>query len=111
MFVVAAEGGRRKWQVSTDTGLYPQWSPDGTRLYAADFEGNLEAFEVDGSGASFRTGTSRVVAKVDPPQRMGNSFAVHPDGERILHAVAIDTGDDRDALLEIVTDWRRALVR
>jgi len=111
VFVMAAEGGRRKWQVSTDAALYPQWSPDGARLYAADFEGNLKAFEVDGSGTSFRTGTFRVATQVDPPQRMGNSFAVHPDGERILQAVAIDTGDDRDALLEIVTDWRRALVR
>ena len=111
VFVVAADGNSRKWQVSSDTALYPRWSPDGERILAADFNGDLKVYDVDGTGPSFRVGAHRVVAEVGVPLRSGNAFDLHPDGQRVLQAVAVESENGRESLLELVTDWQRALVR
>jgi serine/threonine-protein kinase len=53
IFVRAFPGPGGKWQVSTDGGAAPRWSPDGTELYYR-WQSELHAVAVDDSGGSFR---------------------------------------------------------
>nr|MEE4266438.1 protein kinase [Candidatus Krumholzibacteria bacterium] len=86
VFVMPASGGPRKWQVSTDGSVYPNWNSTGTELFVSRFNGDLRSFEVDGSGETFRVGKFRTLVNVDPPTEEGRNYDLHPDDTRILQA-------------------------
>jgi len=111
IFVIPAAGGARKWQITTDGGVYPRWNQDGTELWVSKFNGDLRAYAVDGSGDTFRAGTFRQPLNVNTPDVTGNYYDLHPDGLRILQ-----TGIDPEfqvevSYLHLVTDWQRGLVK
>jgi Tol biopolymer transport system component len=110
VFVIAAAGGVRKWQITTDGAVYPLWRSD-QELWVCKFSGDLRAYQVDGSGDTFRAGAHSVVAAVTPPDATGRYYDLHPDGKRLLHAGADPTFRAETSLLHLVTDWRRGLVR
>ena len=56
VFVIAAVGGSRKWQVTSDGAVYPVWNSEGSELWVTKFNGDLRAYAVDGSGQTFRVG-------------------------------------------------------
>jgi Tol biopolymer transport system component len=103
-------GGDRRWQVDRQGGVYPFWSPDGTKLYYLEFSGEISMVPVDGSGATFRAGAPQVFARVAPPQGGGIHVSLHPDGDRVLH-VGGEVSEDETGYLHLVTDWRRGLGR
>jgi eukaryotic-like serine/threonine-protein kinase len=71
-----------KWQVSNNGGLFPKWSPDGSRIYYKDFDGMVNVVDVDGSGGSLKVG------KLRPLQKIGDGpfpwFHVFRDEKRLL---------------------------
>jgi Tol biopolymer transport system component len=103
-------GGDRRWQIDRDGGVYPFWSPDGTKLYFIEFSGEIAEVPVDGSGATFKAGSPQTFARVAPPQGGGIHASIHPDGKRVLH-VGGEVSDDETGYLRLVTDWRRGLAR
>jgi len=111
IFVIPAAGGARKWQVTTDGGVYPRWSRDGAEIWVNKFNGDLHAYAVDGSGETFRVGAFRQTVAVTPPTPMGNNYDLHPDGLRIVQASNDPAYRAEVSLLHLVTDWRRALVQ
>ena len=111
VFVMPATGGTRKWQVTSSGTAYPEWNEDGTELWASSFNGTLLAYEVDGTGETFRVGGFTEMAVVTSPDGTGNHYDLHPDGERLVQA-----GPDPDfqrlvSHLHLVTDWKRGLMR
>jgi hypothetical protein len=104
------EGGNRRWQVDKQGGVYPFWSPDGTKLYYLEFSGEISEVPVDGSGDTFRAGAPTTFARVAPPQGGGIHASLHPDGTRVLH-VGGEVSDDETGYLHLVTDWKRGLGR
>jgi Tol biopolymer transport system component len=111
VFVIAADGSVRKWQISTIGAVYPRWSPDGRTLYVQTFSGELLAFEVDGSGQTFRVGGSRRSLTVNAPDGSGSFYDVHPDGQRVLGTGPDPAFKAEVSYLHLVTDWRRGLVQ
>lgn len=111
IFVVAAEGGARKWQVTTDGAVYPKWSSDGTKLWVSLFSGQLKVYSVDGSGQTFRVGESELSVTVSSPSAGGCFYDLHPDGERILLTGVDPAFRTEVSHLHLVTDWQRALMR
>jgi Tol biopolymer transport system component len=89
-------GGR--WQISTDGGLYPEWSPNGRELYYRSGGGlglpiMVVRYTVDGD--QFKPETPTVWSEARFVQRGDlRNFSVHPDGERfaVLNA-EIDVAD------------------
>jgi len=81
-----------KWQISTDGGNWPHWSPDGRELYYGVEEG-LMVVPVDGSGETFRAGKTEPLLRgefrgVDTGINIGafvfSSYDVAPDGRFVM---------------------------
>ncbi len=111
VFVIPAVGGPRKWQVTSDGSVYPQWSPDGTKLWVIRFSGDLRAYEVDGSGQTFRIGQYTQTLRVEQPDDSGRNYDLAPDGKRLLHSGTDQAFRAEVSYLHLVTDWRRGLVQ
>ncbi len=60
VFVRAFPGDGGKWQVSTDGGFAPRWSPDGRRLFYRD-QSRLLDVSVDDTTGSFKAGRPEIV--------------------------------------------------
>jgi Tol biopolymer transport system component len=110
VFVRPVAGGDRRWQINQETGLYPFWSPSGDRIYYVRSNGDLQWVEVDGASSTFRSGAAERFATISPPGAGGRYVSMHPDGDRIL-AVSGELSDSESAVLQLVTDWQRGLMR
>jgi Tol biopolymer transport system component len=112
IFVMPATGGSRKWQITTDGAVWPQWQPDGHRLFVHAYGAKVVAYKVQTGAISFRFESPEEFMTVDDLTPGGIPFAVHPDGKRIVHA-GPDPGEvqDRVSPIHLVTDWQRALAR
>jgi Tol biopolymer transport system component len=111
VFVMPAAGGARKWQVTTDGGVYPRWNHDGTELWISQFSGALRAYSVDGGGETFKVGPHRQTVIVNSPDATGNFYDLHPDGRRILQTSSDPSFRAEVSYLHLVTDWQRGLVQ
>ncbi len=89
-----AEGG--KWQVSTQGGINPKWSPDEDELFFIDGNGDLVAAQVDARTA-FRVGQRRALFSMTERLLDGGpnyaSWDVGPGGERFM-MLQSGRGDD-----------------
>jgi serine/threonine protein kinase len=112
VFVMPASGGPRKWQVTTAGAVWPQWQPDGSRLFVHAYGAKVVAYDVETGGSSFEFGSPVELMAVDELTPGGVPFDIHPDGNRIVHA-GPDPGQARDGVspIHLVTDWQRALAR
>ena len=55
-----------KWQVSTQGGSYPRWSPDGRKIFYRT-QGSLMEVDIDMRGESFQASRPRLVLDGFPP--------------------------------------------
>jgi len=75
------EGGRR-WQISTDGGNGPVWSPDGRELF---FNGADVLLAVQmATEPELTVGTPRVLFEETRKEGVGFSIDVAPDGQRFM---------------------------
>jgi serine/threonine protein kinase/Tol biopolymer transport system component len=111
VFVMPAAGGARKWQITNDGAVYPKWNHDGTELWISQFNGDLCAYAVDGSGETFRSGAFRQPLSVTAPEAGGCFYDLHPDGQRIVQTGIDPAFRAEVSYLHLVTDWRRGLVQ
>ena len=113
----SAESGRRevyvrpfpeegKFQVSRDGGRSPMWSADGKEIFY--FSGNkLMAAPVQ-TGASFEAGVPQMLFEVDGQLPRVPRYDVTANGQRFL--IAVQTEDQANLPITIVTNWQQALV-
>ncbi len=97
VYVRAFSGSDQQWQISTDSGVFPQWGKDGRELFYFS-KGKLMSVEIK-QGIELFFSTPKPL--FDLPQ---NSPAViHPDGQRILlFPVTGDSGRDN---IRLVLNW------
>jgi serine/threonine protein kinase/Tol biopolymer transport system component len=110
-FVMAAEGGSRVWQVTTEGALYPKWSNDGTELWTTTFTGDVVQMAVDGSTNTFRVGGRSQTLTANAPSGEGTYYDLAPDNSRMLVIGGIRNQVAVSSALQYVTDWYRALAR
>jgi hypothetical protein len=104
VYVTPMPGPGGRYQVSTDGGVTPVWSPDGRRLYYGH-TGRIEAatltfspaFAVTARETIFETGSAA------PPAHA--NYDITPDGKRFV--MLKPTG--ADAQLIVVHDWKYEL--
>jgi Tol biopolymer transport system component len=107
VYVTAFPSGEGKWQVSTEGGSQPRWSPDGKELFYLAEDGTLMSAAIRSTGAFaaspprplFRTRALRTVA----PFRIG--YAVGPNGDFLITSVVSEAVEP----ITIVHNWTAAL--
>lgn len=101
----AVETGR--WQISTEGGTSPRWSPDGRELFYFD-GGGLAAVRVTTTPA-FAAATPARLFPIDPfGGRLGPDFEVSPDGRRFLFLLDRPAGTSGTHLV-LVQHWSEEL--
>ena len=105
VYVRSFPTGDGKWQVSTGGGRSPLWDKTGSAIYYNTEQGVM-ATAVNGSGAGFSTGDTKLVFR-NPSQAGLQLHGVTADGKRIL--VSHLPTSQVTMPLTLVTDWRRTI--
>ena len=96
---------RVKWQISQGGGGQAVWHPNGRQLFYLSPKKQIIAVDVNPSGPTFATGTSRVIldARVAGWERTGagSPYAITPDGERFLVSNAAETAQP----ITLIFNW------
>jgi serine/threonine protein kinase/Tol biopolymer transport system component len=74
----------RKWQISTDSGVYPMWSDNGEEIFFVDYFGQLNAVQVSWDQDNFTVGPATVLFKSQVPDAGGSHVSMTPDAQRFL---------------------------
>jgi serine/threonine-protein kinase len=102
--------GLREWVVSTGGGLDPRWSPRGDALLYREGLGRLLRVPVSG-GDEFAPGVARELLKTNFHDSLGSSFAVSPDGKRVLVNKPVDVSIWDETPVSLVTGWAEEVSR
>ncbi len=103
IYVTTFPVGGRKWQISANNGVYPEWRADGGEIVYTDYGGNLVAVQVDGGGDTFDVGTSETLFLIETPEQGGPRYTAAFDAERFL--VIPGVTQKADTLLHLVVNW------
>ena len=97
-----------KWQVSTNGGYDPVWSPDGRDLFYLEVPERIMVAEVE-TDPTFNSGTPTEAFDAVPYALFGpRYYDLAPDGERFLMTKAGVTqteGEDRFTGMIVVENW------
>ncbi len=102
--------GRNRVQVSTNSGSYPIWHPDGSSLF---YESNREIWNVPIDKDTGAAGTPSLYF-AGPVTGTGGGFPqfdVHPDGKKLLVLMPAQSADENgfdqevDNRVDIVVNW------
>jgi len=101
---------KERWQVSTNGGNSPLWSPDGRELfYFSDGSANAVAVKTK---PAFSIGTPKTLFRgrfVGPSMNSGASWDISPDGTRFLMLKEDEGGGPRK--INVVLSWTEELKR
>jgi serine/threonine protein kinase len=105
-----ALGGR--WQVSTQGGLSPIWSPNGRELFYRNAR-TVMSVPVEATGSAFTYGNPRLLFEgsyiSEEDSGGGRSYALAPDGQRFL---MMKEGEQHDATqIVVILNWAEEVKR
>jgi dipeptidyl aminopeptidase/acylaminoacyl peptidase len=103
VYVTPFPGPGRRWQLSRDSGMFPQWSADGTEVVFTQQNGMLMAAGVTTGTDTIQAGAIEPLFQIHPPRPEGASFSLAPDGERIL--VWSNRQQQAETLVNLVVNW------
>jgi Tol biopolymer transport system component len=105
IYVVPFPGLDGRWQVSTEGGRFPRWSPDGNRLYFWK-SGNLMTTSLQVSAGTPHFGAAELLFDLGWGANF-STYGVSPDGDRFLVLVA-DTSMGPPEL-SLFLNWKEEL--
>ncbi len=91
-----------RWQISTDGGSSPLWSPGGQRVYFLNRQSGIQVVEVE-TDPAFDHGVPTVAVAYSVTAGFGYDLA--PDGERFLVKVPAARSSDGFTGMIIVQNW------
>ena len=110
VYVCPFPDGGSKWQVSSDRGSRPRWSPNGDELFYVQSatgtgQGSMMAVPVETTGG-FRRG--RVRRLFDAPEGVDLSgFDVSADGRRFMAVQRVGEAEQPQVTITVVENWAR----
>jgi Tol biopolymer transport system component len=107
VYVTPFPGPGRRWQVSTSSGAYPQWSADGSQIVFTRMNGVLVSARVQADGETFEVLGEDELFSMRPPEAGGPYFSIASDAERVL--IIPGTSERADSLLHLLVNWPTAL--
>ena len=100
-----------RWQISTELGYQPLWSPDGTEIfYRTPEQQFVSAIETE---PSFRAASPEVMFEGSYLIGGGRNWDVHPDGQRFLliQVGRTDGSEIAGSEIVLVQNWSQELER
>ncbi len=102
---------RREWVISSGGNSYDaRWSSGGEALLYRRGSGQLMYMPV-GEGDEFAPGVARELIEIDSHDSSGSSFAVSPDGKRVLVNKPVDVSLKDETPVTLVTGWAGEVAR
>jgi Tol biopolymer transport system component len=99
----------RKWRVSSNGAVYPEWTGDGREIVYHELAGGLVAARVETAGGDFRVVEERPLFEIGAPVAGEVSWALAPDGRRVLVISAPDGAEATSPLVSLVVNWPQEL--
>ena len=103
IYVSPYPGPGRRWQISEGSGLFPAWRADGSEIVYTQQDGQLIAVGLRVGSESLQVGTTQPLFRIHPPRPDGTTFALAPDGERLV--LWTSQQNQSDSVLNIVLNW------
>jgi dipeptidyl aminopeptidase/acylaminoacyl peptidase len=107
IYVTPFPGPGRRWQVSTASGAYPEWSSDGRQVIYSRMNGVLVSARVRALGETFEVDGEDELFNIQPPEIGGPYFSASSDAEKVL--IIPGTAQRADSLLHLLVNWPIAL--
>jgi len=107
VYVTPFPDAGRRWQASTDSGVFPFWCADGRELVYQRLDGRLMSVEVELGADSVRFGNTTEWFDTSPPTEFGPAFAPSADCRRVL-VVPRGSGSENTSL-SIMVGWPEVL--
>jgi eukaryotic-like serine/threonine-protein kinase len=101
IYLTRFNGPKGRWQVSTNSGTFPDWRKDGKELYFMDPQGAIYAVPISETGETIHVGTPERLFRADV-SAVGVSFDATDDGKKFL--VNISPEQEQTPLV-LVTNW------
>jgi serine/threonine protein kinase/Tol biopolymer transport system component len=94
-----------KWQISTAGGNEPMWRGDGKELFYLGPDNGLMAVDVTTGSGKFQASEPKPLFKqaLDNLGQWRNSYAVSPDGKRLL--MLVSAGEAKPEPITVVVNW------
>jgi serine/threonine protein kinase len=99
---------RRKWRISTDGGMEPQWRAAGKELFYLN-SSTLMSVEVKGDGREFEAGLPKVLFDTMLGSITRNRYVVNGDGQRFLMVTM--PKDQVHPEIHVMVNWEAGLRR
>jgi hypothetical protein len=107
VYVRKFPGPSGKWQVSTNGGAEPQWSPNGREIFYLDAAQNLVSVAVE-IGETFRAGMPESLFEARLfPRIQRTRYVVSADGERFLMLTPLESQSLPPTT--VVVNWQESL--
>jgi Tol biopolymer transport system component len=107
VYVVPYPATGRKWQISSQGGVYPRWRHDGREILYQALDGTVTAAEVRAAGPTLSVGAAKPLFKTRPASANEYVFRPTADAQRFLVVETIENEVARP--LTVVLGWQAAL--
>jgi Tol biopolymer transport system component/tRNA A-37 threonylcarbamoyl transferase component Bud32 len=102
IYIVPFPGPGRKWQVSTEGGLWAEWRADGKEIFYQTTGGDVAALTVEARGEGLAFGAPRRLFPLEA-QETDFHFSPTPDGQRFLTIEAV--AGQTEQPITVVVNW------
>ncbi len=106
-YIVPFPGPGGKWQISSSGARTVQWMPDGTGLVFETSEGKIRSVPVTMEGGNVVIGAAQDLFAGRTAEIAGSSWALAPDGKRILAAMPL--AGNTAPILTLVSNWHAGI--
>jgi Tol biopolymer transport system component len=100
VYIASFPDARRRLQVTSGGGTFPQWGPDGRELFYISGDGMLTVVGLKNVAGGLEPSSPRQLFPLAVPMYTASPFEVSPDGKRILVNQA-----QPNTQLDVVLNW------
>ena len=109
VYVVPYPATGRRWQVSTQGGVWPRWRADGREVLYQALDGTVSATAVTLAGSALVPGATQPLFKARVAAGIEYVFRPTPDAQRFLVVETVE--EEKPRPLVVVLGWQAALGR
>ena len=107
-YLQAFPAPKSKWQISTNGGRFPTWSPDGRTVYFVSPDLKMMAVDIRLGADQADASAPRELFAMNPDVANNRFYDLSPDGKRFLIR---GPSDDAALPLDVIVNWQALLAK